>query len=707
MNYRIRLLSVIVVALVYCGLSIWFPRPNGGQPTDPAYIGVTNLQVSYQPKSDDDFDAKVIPLLKKYCFDCHTGELAESGIDLLELKSGDSIHTQKTTWQSIETAVAEHFMPPDDSLQPNDVDRRTIVNWIRKAIGNENENDETRVTIRRLTQFEYENTIRDLFRMSRHAFNNPNRIVQAEDYFNPGSGKMAEQLFVPSLFSVAQFTNYELEGVPSPPLDRPGEHGFNNESDVLSLSPIMIEKYYRIARSILDSSTTPRISRLWKPLFEIDPDFGADEIQQAAHKRISNFMDRAFRREATSSEEDIYFKLFDDQYQQSSDFVGSMKTTISAILVSPQFLVRFDCSRDDDGSPMNEQFKIASRLSYFIWCSMPDDELFQAAKEKRLTDKAEIRRQVRRMLKDRKVKSFAADFANQWLKLQSVTSSSPDPEKFASFYGRKNSPYSISMMVEQLLLFETILVEDRDIMEFIHADFAYLNYDLMKYYGVNSEDVLGFTPDKDLFEDFYRIKLDHKMRGGVITSGATLVLTSTTTRTSPVNRGVWILTAILNRPPPPPPANVPPLEEAAHGETDQLTIRQQTSKHREDPNCAVCHDRIDPLGFSLEQFDAVAKFRTSYENGAKVDATGEFRGQPFTSAAQFKLLLLKDKTTFVRAFSKHVLRYAIGRKLVYSDEPHIDKIVENVLDQDCRFSSVIEYVVLSDLFLGKNDTNPE
>ena len=659
----------------------------------------SNVSIRDDEIDDDGFEDHVIPFLKKYCFDCHSGDLAESEVDLESFKNTESVRANTGKWQLIEKAISDHFMPPDDSLQPNDRDRRKMVEWIRKTIGNESVGNEPLVSIRRLTQFEYENTIRDLFRMSRHAFNNPNRIIQSDDYFNPESGVMSKQIFAPSIFSVAQYTNFELEGVPSPPLDRPGEHGFNNEAELLTLSPIMIEKYFRIANGILDSKTTPRISSLWKSLFSIKSDLDTNEINAIAHSRLSSFIDRAFRREASADEKEVYFLLFTNEYNKSSDFIASMKTTIAAILVSPQFLFRFDISGDSKSSPMDEHYKIASRLSYFLWCSMPDDELFQAAKEKRLADISEIRKQIRRMLKDRKVKSFAADFANQWLKLQSVTTSTPDPEKFAWFYGRKNNPYAVSMMIEQLLLFETILVEDRSVMEFIHADFAYLNYDLILYYGFNFEDALGFKPEKELFEDFYRVEIGHKMRGGIITSGATLVLTSTTTRTSPVNRGVWILNAVLNRPPSPPPANVPPLEETNPGSQRPLSIRERTAMHRDNPNCAVCHDRIDPLGFALEQFDAVGKYRAVYENGDPVDATGKFRGQDFTSAAQFKLLLLQDKTTFVRAFTKHMLRYALGRKLNYNDEPHIDLIVENVLRRECRFSSVVEYIVLSDLFL--------
>jgi hypothetical protein len=659
-------------------------------------------------KSDDNkggrdtFRDHVLPLLNKYCFDCHAGSVAEAEVDFAPFKSQEDVLAGPETFQKALKAISEKHMPPDDSDQPSADERITMASGIRTILGSEADEPFPAATIRRLTRFEYENTIRDLLRMSRDVFTNPNAIVWSDQYFDPASGKMADQVFALSMYSGYHYRSFDLNGVPSAPLDRPAEHGFNNESSVVSLSPLLIEKYFRLAESILNSNTTPRLCGIWEPMFLADATLDADQINQLASTRLGPFIDRAFRRMATNEEKQVYFQLFQHEFAKSANYTEAMKTTVAAILVSPQFLIRFDSAQGDSDVAMNDNFKIASRLSYFLWCSMPDDILFQAAREERLTNPDEIRRQVKRMLRDRRVKAFASDFANQWLKLQSVTSSMPDPEKFEAFYGRKTSHYAISMMIEQLLLFETILVEDRSIMEFVHADYAYWNYDLMRFYGHDPAVLLGFAPDKSLVEDFYRIKIDHRMRGGVITSGATLLLTSTPNRTSPVNRGVWILTAILNNPPPPPPAAVPPLKEPAHGEVDSMTIRERTAQHRENPACAVCHDRIDPVGFALEHFDTIGRFRKVYENGEPVDASGQFNDQPFTSAAQFKIILMSYPELFTRAFTKHVLRYSLGRKLHHSDEIHIDQMVKSIKEHEMRFSSVIEAIAVSEVFRGIN-----
>jgi hypothetical protein len=303
------------------------------------------------------------------------------------------------------------------------------------------------------------------------------------------------------------------------------------------------------------------------------------------------------------------------------------------------------------------------------------------------------------MMKDRRIKSLSTDFGMQWLKVQKAASALPDPTRYPAYQETPQiPPAAVSMMIEQMLFFETIMVENRSIEEFVSSDFAYLNRQLMNLYQLDFKQSLNYTPPLMDFEDFFRVKWANTHRGGVITSGAMLISTSTTTRTSPVKRGAWILDVIFNAPPPAPPANVPPLEPADADSDVVLNVRQELERHRLDPACASCHDRMDPLGFALEKFDAVGRWRNNYEMGDSIDATGQLDGAEFDGASKFKRVILRDKTKFVKAFVEHTMKYALGRQLHYSDQPEIRRITEKVIQQDCRFRSVIKQVVLSEPF---------
>ena len=305
------------------------------------------------------------------------------------------------------------------------------------------------------------------------------------------------------------------------------------------------------------------------------------------------------------------------------------------------------------------------------------------------------------MMDDPKIKSLSTDFGMQWLKVQKAASALPDKTRFPDYYKGFQTipPPAVSMMMEQLLFFEAVMVEDRSIEEFISSDFAFLNRQLMDWYQINPKTALGYTPALENFEDFFRVKWSNEHRGGVLSSGAMLISTSTTTRTSPVYRGAWVLDVIFNSPPPPAPADVPPLEPAHGKKLTSLNVREKLAQHREDPACASCHDRIDPMGFALEMFDAVGRWRSEYETGDRIDSSGELNGEKFVGSARFKNVILSDKSRFVRAFIEHTMKYALGRQLHYSDEPAIRRMTQNVIKQNCRFRSVIKQVVLSEPFL--------
>ena len=300
---------------------------------------------------------------------------------------------------------------------------------------------------------------------------------------------------------------------------------------------------------------------------------------------------------------------------------------------------------------------------------------------------------------DRKIENLSVDFASQWLKLKSVHSAQPDPETNPEYYRTFSQRYnqlSTSMMIEQLLLFEAIMIEDRSILEFINPEFSYLNADLIRHYGLNDKKSLGFRVPRSSFEEFFRIELDSKETGGILTSSAMLLSTSTPTRTSPVSRGAWVLEVLFNRPPPPPPGAVPEIQGKRTTSADN--IQDRLAEHRESKACAICHDLMDPYGLVFENYDATGKRRVVYRDGTIVSTTQVIRGKIVTDAVDFKRKLVAEKEAFVRGFIEHMLKYALGRKLLPRDRLEIDRITEQVIADGCRFKSVIKRIVLSKLF---------
>lgn len=658
----------------------------------------------------DEFDRVGKPFLENYCVDCHDGPDGEGGVDLSKFQSSKDVTDSLTLFGNVLRQVESGRMPPEGNSQPTTEEVSKLGDWLMNELANHPRSEEEDSQIRRLNRTEYENTIRDLFRVPRSCFNNNSKIIQTNDYFQPVTGKMPRHVLAVSCFWNSRERYSDLPGVSTLPVDPPVEHGFANDQAALSLSPLLMESYFEISNSLLNNDEFAQLSNLWQSLFQSKPGETKDELIERAEDQLFEFLPRAFRRKVTEEELAVYLNLFRNDFQTSRSYTASMITTVSAILISPNFLFRHEYmfpeselksktvkERDVE---LERNFKMANRLSYFLWGSMPDDQLFQAAREKRLLTDKQLRYQVNRMLDDPKCKSLATDFGMQWLKVQDAASVLPDKTLYPQYYVKSNQrpPPAISMMIEQLLFFESVMVENRRITEFIASDYAFLNRQLMDWYSLDPEKVLGYTPPIDRFEDFFRIKWPNGHRGGVLSSGAMLISTSTTTRTSPVYRGAWILDVIFNSPPPPAPADVPPLNAATEDSTQGLSVREKLAKHRENEACATCHDVIDPAGFAFEMFDAVGKWRSTYANGKKVDSSGELRGEAFVGSERFKNVLLRNKSRFVRAFVEHTMKYALGRQLNFGDQPDIRRIAESVTEQDLRFRAVMIEVVLSGLF---------
>ena len=701
----------VVFAALAVGMILAIGRFSSAMATLLLVTPAQSLGAEHQQRRiPDEFDQVGLPFLENYCLDCHDGPDGEGGIDLSAYRKTEDVNGALPVWGNVLRQIESGRMPPEGNSRPTADEIKTLSDWLMSTVAKQSRFYQGNGQIRRLNRAEYENTIRDLFRMPRSCFNNNSKIIQTDDYFKPSTGKMPRHVLAVSCFWNSRERYSDLPGVSTLPVDPPVEHGFANDQSALSLSPLLMESYLEISNSLLNNVEFAQLSHLWQSLFGTNNGESREGSIQRAKAQLEAFIPRAFRRRVSDAEIAVYSKLFQSEFEASKSYTDSMITTVSAVLISPNFLFRHEfLSSPTDSTEFSEKvrdlaleqnFKMANRLSFFLWGSMPDDELFQAARERRLLSDKQLRYQVNRMLDDPKCKSLATEFGMQWLKVQDVASVLPDKTLFPGYYFQSNQrpPPAISMMIEQLLFFESVMVENRRITEFIASEYAYLNRQLMDWYSVDPEQVLGYSPPAERFEDFFRIKWPNGHRGGVLSSGAMLISTSTTTRTSPVYRGAWILDVIYNSPPPPAPANVPPLEASSGDLATDLTVREKLAKHRENEACATCHNVIDPPGFAFEMFDAVGKWRNTYPNGKKVDSSGELRGDAFVGAERFKNVVLRDKSRFVRAFVEHTMKYALGRQLNFGDQPEIRRIAASVAEQDFRFRAVITEVVLSELF---------
>ncbi len=391
-----------------------------------------------------------------------------------------------------------------------------------------------------------------------------------------------------------------------------------------------------------------------------------------ARQILSTLARRAYRRPVNAADLAPLLKLFAAGRADGNTFDSGITLALTGILVSPDFLFRTENSLGK-----LSDLALASRLSFFLWSSIPDEELLRTAEAGKLSDPAILDTQVRRMIADPKSQAFEENFAGQWLHLRNIPSWKPDPKKYPQF----DEALRNAIERESSLFFSNIMREDRSVLEFIDADYTFLNERLARHYGVPG--VKGSY--------FRRVELAH--RGGVLNQGAVLLVTSYPTRTSPVLRGKWILENILGAPPPPPPPNVPPLDDSASNSARSL--REQLEKHRADRACASCHAKMDPLGFSLEQYDAIGRFRTE-DSGAPIEASGALPdGTTLDGLAGLKKVVLDRRDEFVECLAAKMLTYALGRGLESWDQPAVRAIRRQAATEGYRFSSIVLGVVNS------------
>lgn len=412
---------------------------------------------------------------------------------------------------------------------------------------------------------------------------------------------------------------------------------------------------------------------------------GPDDEEQCAAQILSTLIRRAYRRPVDDADLRKPMELY-RQARAEADFDAGVEAALSAILVSPHFLFRVE--QDPPSATPGIAYRVsdielASRLSFFLWSSIPDDDLLDVATRGELADPAVLEAQVRRMLADPRSQSLVNNFADQWLHLRNLDSITPDLRLFTDFDDNLRQAFRR----ETELLFESIVREDRSVLDLLKTDTAFLNERLAKHYGISN--VYG--------DRFRPVALDESdMRGGLLRQGSILTVTSYATRTSPVIRGKWVLENILGTPPPPPPADVPALKDktVAAG----LSVRARLAEHRADAACAGCHNLMDPVGFALENFDAIGRWRTT-EEGEPVDATGGLPdGSEFQGVAGLEQALLDRPELFVGALTEKLMTYALGRGVGPSDAPAVRQVLRRAKAEDYRFSSVIMGIATSTPF---------
>ncbi len=585
-----------------------------------------NLPAADETASVATFRNDIRPLLDSYCIKCHGASGKKGGVDLSRFLENAAVHADPSTWETTLAQLRDRNMPPEDKPQPTSEERDSLIAWIEHALANIDEaklpKDPGRHVLHRLSRLEYNNTVRDLFGVD----------TRPADKFPPDGG---------------------------------GGGGFDNNAATLFIPPILMERYLEAAGEILEAANPER-------LFVAKPG-GVTSKRAAARKIFSHHAPRAFRRPVEKSEIDRLVKFFDTALKRGESYEESVKLGLKSLLISPNFLYRVEQTKvaatpqkapastkrvselsTIQSHPVSD-YELASRLSYFLWSSMSDEELFALAAARKLSEPSILEAQIRRMLLDEKARSFADNFASQWLRVRELkTITQPDNKKFPEFSIKLRD----ALYDEPIEFFHALLRENRSLLEIIDADYTFLNERLAKHYGI--EGVTG--------KELQRVSLTDRNRGGVLGMGAVLTLTSYPRRTSPVLRGKWVLEEILGTPPPPPPPLVKSLP-ADDKPRNGLTFRQRLEQHRTQADCAGCHKRMDPLGFGLESFDAIGRWRTEI-SGEPVDASGEMTtGEKFTGPAELKQLLLKRTDDFTRNLTEKMLAYALGRGLEYYDAP--------------------------------------
>jgi hypothetical protein len=597
------------------------------------------------------FRDEVRPFLAQHCVKCHGPTKAKGGVDFSKLEDVSSVRRRRKVWREVVEQLETLEMPPSGERAVAPERRERVVAWLKGAVASFDCDDPSSLDpgpppVRRLTRDEYDRTLRELLGV--------------------------------------EFKSAEVVGMPG---DGDGSgSSFANLAEALILPPVLIEKYFAAADKVLDLVfDRPKNKKALEALLVARP---GPEItdREAARGVMARFLRLAYRRSVDEAEIARFLHLFDRSKAKGATFEASSRLMVKAALVSPHFLFRVE--RDQGGKGPEAPYKVsdhelAVRLSYFLWSTMPDAILGTLADQGKLSDPATLEAQVRRLLLDPKGRALTDNFAESWLQIGKLANARPSTEFFPTFNGKLRQ----SLRDETLTFFDKLREGDRSILELLDADYAYLNQDLARHYDIPGVEGPALR----------RVDLPAgSHRGGLLGMGSVLALTSHTSRTSPTLRGKYILEVVFGTPPPPPPpgAGKLPEEKQKPGE-EPKTFREQMAKHARQAECASCHAKIDPLGYGLENFDAVGRWRLE-QGGKPLDATGKLPGgETFNGADELKKIINARKGEFERALIERMLSYALGREVQGDDECAVRKIQEGLERDGHRFSSLILGVVRS------------
>jgi len=688
-------------------------------------LSLTSVCVADDKAAAARFHERIEPILETYCSGCHGSGERKGGRAFDEFKTDGELIGDVKLWLAVLKNVRSGLMPPADEARPTDDERKQLFDWIEADVFKTDpaDPDPGRVTLRRLNRLEYRNTVLDL-------------------------------------------TGVKYDTAGEFPPDDSG-FGFDNVGAAMTVSPLLMEKYLNAARDIAAAlelagereSTSKKQRAIYRRVY-MDGPAPVDSIQRDGYARkiLTSFVRRAYRRPVAEHTIDRLFAMAKDVYSvPGQSFESGIGSAIVAVLASPHFLFRVEDvapNSADDAHPLLDEFSLASRLSYFLWSTMPDDELQGLAERGEL--RANLSGQVARMLKDSRTEALAENFAGQWLrardiehldiepigalglqpeldelqrqmyrlrqererqsgresrKADSESGKTEDAERDTRWQERErirkkyrelkavgdmfDGKLRRAMRDETEAYFDFIVREDRSVLELVDSKYTFLNERLAKHYGI--KDVDG--------DEMRRVELPaDSPRGGVLTQATFLAATSNPNRTSPVKRGLFILDNILGSPPvPPPPPDVPLLEMAKTGiEGRRPTVRELQEQHRREPLCHACHSRMDPLGLALENFNALGMWRDT-EYGQSINASGTLlTGEQFNGIRELKAIV-KDhhRLDFYRCLTEKLLTYSLGRGLEYYDEHTVNVIVDRLDREQGKFSALLMGIIESAPFQKK------
>jgi hypothetical protein len=717
-------------------------------------------------------------ILENTCSACHNAQVASGGLNLLPLAKSASVAENRETWQRVVQKLRSGEMPPKGIPRPEGID--AAIRYLQGEFDRADRRapvDPGRVTARRLNRNEYSNTIRDLLGVEFHAeksfptddlgdgFDNiadvltvspvlmekylaaaqriAARAIGADPLPKPFTVEYAakeHKIRRPDLSTIEATHRVDFDGEYTVRFGLPGERapdgkpvtlGFWMDGKLLASKPVPTkpsglvyfdpyseeemrlflpegdhvfragfiddpfvkdltahDAYNRKKNKFLDSITFigPYPSSVEKPcrkkILLCDPNSGAACVQRI----VATLARRAYRRPVTAKEVSALMKFVAMAKADGQSTEQGIELALEAMLVSPNFLFRLE--RDPPGSagphPVSE-VELASRLSYFLWSSMPDDELLSLAEAGKLRTPGALDAQIRRMLADERSSVLGQNFAGQWLELRNLDVVKPDPQKFPEWGPELRD----AMKTETQMFFDYVLRQNRPLADFLDAKYTFLNERLARFYGITG--VQG--------PEFRRVDLSTDERGGVLTQAGVLTVSSYPTRTSVVIRGKYILQNILGDPPPPPPPDVPPLDEAAVGTS--ASLRQQMEQHRANPACASCHNKMDPLGFGLENYNGIGKWRTM-DGKFPVDASGTLPdGKTFSTPAEMRTVLRSRLPEFAHLMVEKMMTYALGRGITSADRPAVNDIARIWARKNYPFKDLIYFVAHTAAFQSR------